>query len=29
MFTSVIGGELSYERVDGEDLAMIGLRFNF
>jgi opacity protein-like surface antigen len=29
MFTPVVGGELSYERVDGEDLFTAGLRFNF
>jgi opacity protein-like surface antigen len=29
MFTPLVGGELSYERVDGEDLFTAGLRFNF
>jgi len=29
MFTPLFGGEVSYERVDGEDLWTIGARFNF
>ena len=29
MFSPLVGGELSYERVDGEDVFSIGLRFNF
>ncbi len=29
MFTPRIGGEASYERVDGEDLFTIGARFKF
>jgi hypothetical protein len=29
MFTPLVGGELSYERVDGEDVFTAGLRFNF
>lgn len=29
MFSPLVGGEVSYERVDGEDVYSFGLRFNF
>jgi opacity protein-like surface antigen len=29
MFTPVVGGEVSYENVDSEDVFTVGLRFNF
>lgn len=29
MFTPLVGGEATYERVDGEDVFTVGVRFNF